>query len=68
MYQTIDLSVLPIMSKIDEKEMIRQLSSYFKNRFSQFILGFRPKHSCETVLLGMVENIKLSLDQGHVLL
>ena len=60
------VSILPIMSKIYEKEMVRQLSSYFENIFSQFISGFRPKHSCETVLLRMVENIKLSLDQGQI--
>ena len=60
------VSILPIMSKIYEKEMVRQLLSYFENIFSQFISGFRPPHSCETVLLRMVENIKLSLDQGQI--
>ena len=46
--------------------MVRQLSPYFENIFGQFISGFRPNHSCETVLLRMVENIKLSLDQGQI--
>ena len=53
------------MSKIFEKEMVNQLSQYFEYIFSD-ISGFRAKHSCETVLTRMVENIKFSLNQGKI--
>ena len=60
------VSILPSMSKIFEKEMVNQLSQYFEYIFSDVISGFRSKHSCETVLTRMVENIKFSLDQGKI--
>ena len=47
------VSVLPSMSKIFEREMVNQLYTYFESILSQFISGFRTKHSCETVLLYM---------------
>ena len=56
------VSVLPSMSKIFEREMVNQLSTYFESIRSQFISGFRTKHSCETVLLYMIENIKNYID------
>ena len=60
------VSILPGMSKIFEREMVNQLYTYFENIFSPFISGFRPKHSCETVLIRMVENIKQCLDKGKI--
>ena len=58
------VSVLPSMSKIFEREMVNQLSTYFESILSQFISGFRAKHSCETMLLYMMENIKNYIDNG----
>ena len=43
------VSILPIVSKIYEKEMVCQL-------LSPYISGFRKTHSCETVLIRMVED------------
>ena len=60
------VSILPCMSKIFEREMVSQLSIYFEDIFSQFLSGFRKKHSCETVLMRMVENIKKYLDEGKI--
>ena len=60
------VSILPSMSKLFEREMVNQLSSYFDNIFHNVISGFRKKHSCETVLLRMIENIKSALDQGKI--
>ena len=58
------VSVLPSMSKKFEREMVNQLSTYFESILSQFISGFRTKHSCETVLLYMIENIKNYIDNS----
>ena len=60
------VSILPSMSKIFERIMVTQLSLYFEDIFSSFISGFRSKHSCETVLVRMIENIKYSLDEGKI--
>ena len=60
------VSILPIVSKIYEKEMVRQLENYFEDIPSPYISGFRKTHSCETVLIRMVEHIKKSLDNGKI--
>ncbi len=60
------VSILPIVSKIYEKEMVRQLENYFEDILSPYISGFRKTHSCETVLIRMVEHIKKSLDHGKI--
>ena len=60
------VSILPSMSKIFEKEMVSQLSSYFNNIFHPCVSGFRKGYSCETVLINMIESIKCSLDQGKI--
>ena len=60
------VSILPIVSKIFEKEMVRQLENYFEDILSPYISGFRKTHSCETVLIRMVEHIKKSLDHGKI--
>ena len=60
------VSILPIVAKIYEKEMVRQLENYFENLLSPYISGFRKTHSCETVLIRMVEHIKKSLDHGKI--
>ena len=44
------VGILPIVSKIYEKEMVRQLENYFEDILSPYISGFRKTHSCETVL------------------
>ena len=60
------VSILPSMSKIFEKEIVNQVSVYFEKVFSPYVSGFRQQHSCETVLLRMVENIKKSVESGKV--
>ena len=60
------VSILPSMSKIFEKEIVNQISVHLEKVFSPYISGFRQKHSCETVLVRMVENIKKSVEAGKV--
>ena len=45
------VSILPIVAKVYEKEMVRQLENYFEDILSPYISGFRKTHSCETVLI-----------------
>ena len=58
--------MLPCISKVFERIIVNQLSEYFENIFNNIVSGFRKKHSCETVLLHMVENIKEYLDEGKI--
>ena len=60
------VSILPSVSKIFEREIVNQLYMYFNPIFNPRLSGFRKQHSCETVLLEMIENIKISLDKGKV--
>ena len=47
------ISVLPVVSKVFEKEIFRQLHDYLSANLllSTFQSGFRPKHSALTLLL-----------------
>ena len=56
--------ILPIVSKIYEKQMVCQLENYFEDILDPYISEFRKTHSYETVLIRMVEHIKKSLDHG----
>ena len=60
------VSILTIVSKIYEKEMVRQLANYFEDILIPYISWFRKTHSCETVLIRMVEHIMKSLDHGKI--
>jgi hypothetical protein len=61
------VSILNVISKVFEKVLIDQLSSYFEPIFSPHMSGFRKKYSCENVLLHFIENVKSGLDdKKHV--
>ena len=62
------VSILPGISKVFERVMVNQLSKYFNDIFSPVLSGFRKQHSCETVLLRMIENIKLSREKGQIVI
>ena len=62
------MSILPILSKIIERavylnifEYLSQHNLFYKNQF-----GFRPKHSCETALLCMVNQWSDNVDKGYL--
>ena len=51
------VNILPIVSKIFEKIMNNQLSTYFENFFSKFQCGFRKGFSTQHCLLLMLEKM-----------
>ena len=57
MYVTTDQSVY-IVTKIKKIKMVCQLENYFEDILSPYISGFRKTHSCETVLIRMVQHIR----------
>ena len=58
------ISLLPVISKIFEKVIHKQLLNYFtsNNMFSQCQYGFRPKHSTEHAALQLHDYIIRQLD------
>ena len=52
------ISILPIISKIFEKLICRQLSNHFDNIFSKFQCGYRNSFSAQHCLLLMMDKRK----------
>ena len=61
------ISILPIISKIFEKLICRQLSNHFDNIFSKFQCGFRKGFSAQHCLLLMIEKWKKAVDNKKFL-
>jgi retron-type reverse transcriptase len=62
------ISILPVVSKIFEKEIFQQLYSYLSanSLISMFQSGFRPKHSPLTLLLQMCDKWLKNMDEGKI--
>ena len=60
------VSILPTLSKIFEKYMFAQMSTFFDNIFSNQQCGFRKGYSTQHCLLIMLETWRRSVDQGKV--
>jgi len=62
------ISILPIVSKVFEKEIFKQLYKHLNdnNLISKFQSGFRPGHSTITVLTQMCDNWYENMDNGKL--
>ena len=60
------ISILPIISKMFEKLICRQLSNYFCNIFSKFQCGFRKGFNAQCCLLLMIDKWKKAIDNNKV--
>ena len=61
------VSVLPCISKIFEYVLIDQMKVFLEPMLSSHLSGFRKGHSCQNVLLRLVENCKYNLDKGGII-
>lgn len=60
------ISILPIVSKIFERLIQKQLNLYVDKYLSQYLCGFRKGYNTQYVLLSMIEKWKQYLDnKGH---
>ena len=58
------VSVLPAVSKVFERFLHVQLSSYFENILSSKMCGYRKGYNAQYALVSLIENWKKSLDKG----
>ena len=56
------VTLLPVMSKIYERNMRDEISSYMDEFLSPYLFGYRKNHSTEQCLVVMIEIIKKALD------
>ena len=60
------VSILPTSSKVFERSMFKQMSSFFDDIFSNYQYGFRKGFSTQQCLLALLEKWKRSIDRGKV--
>ena len=60
------VSILPILSKVFERSMFKQMSSFFDDIFSKYQYGFRKGFSTQQCLLALLEKLMRSIDRGKV--
>ena len=58
------VSILTSLSKVFESAFCNQLYGFFYIILSKLLSGFRKKHSCQTILIRMIESWKSAIDSG----
>ena len=56
------ISILPSLSKVFERLLFAQISSFFDNKFSKLLCGFRAKYSTQHALLRLIKQWQSCLD------
>ncbi len=59
------VSLIPIISKIFERNMFEQIYSYIDKFLSPYLFGYRKGHSTEQCLMIMIETWKKALDNKN---
>ena len=62
------VSNLPFVSKVLEKVVLEQLNMFLNTNglLNKHQSGYRTGHSCETLLMGMFDDLLLEVDRGNV--
>ena len=58
--------ILSILSKVFERSIFKQMSSFFDDIFSKYQYGFRKGFSTQECFLALLEKWKRSIDRGKV--
>ena len=57
------MSIIPVVSKILEKDMYKEIMDFIGNSLSSYLFGFRKGHSTEQCLVVMLEAWEKALDE-----
>ena len=57
------ISILPSISKIFERLMFQQITSYVSDILSPYLCGFRKGYNAQHALLRLKNNLNMSLDR-----
>ena len=60
------VNILPVFSKVFERSMFAQMSSFFDNFLSKQQCGFRKGYSTQQCLLALLEKWKRAVDSGQM--
>ena len=60
------VNTLPYISKIAEKAMVLQFSKYIEDKLPEYISAYRDGFSTEMVLLGINDDILMSMDSQRI--
>ena len=60
------ITVLPVVGKIYEKLLSKQITNFMDPILSDNSTAYRKSHSCETTLIRLVEEWKMELDCGKL--
>ena len=60
------VSLLPSLSKLYEKLIYQQLNTFFENKLSPILCGFRSRYSTQHVLLNLINKWNSCLDNSGV--
>ena len=60
------MTVLSAVGKVFEQLLGKQLTMFMEPRLNNNLTAYRKKNSCETSLVKLVEDWKLTLDNKHV--
>ena len=60
------ISLLPVVSKIFERLIIKQIEPFINNYLSKFLCGFRKGYSCQYALLNMIRAWQACLNKSGI--
>ena len=60
------ISLLPSLSKVYEKLIYQQLNTFFQNKLSLLLCGFRPRYSTQYGLLNLINKWHSCLDNSGI--
>ena len=64
-YRSVNL--LPILSKVLERILYKQIYEHMTKLFHKYLSGFRKGYGCQDILVRMIEDWRQSLDQDEII-
>ena len=61
------VSILPVVSKVFERIMLKQINKYMDNKLSPILGGYKKDYSCQHSLLRLIEKWKTCLENKGII-